>query len=118
VAQSAGNPLYLEELIRAAAEHKTKELPETVAAMIQSRIGRLPAGTRKTLRAASVFGETFWENGVRSLLAVTHGKDVVQGFLADLIREEIVDKQPSVALPMRLSTASGTHWYATQRTGF
>jgi tetratricopeptide (TPR) repeat protein len=92
VEQSAGNPLFLEELIRAAVERKTGELPETVTAMIQARIGRLPAGARRALRAASVFGETFWENGVWSLLAVTHGDEPMRSTLADLIRDEIIEK--------------------------
>ena len=92
VEQSAGNPLFLEELIRAAADGKNGMLPETVAAMIQARLGRLPATARRTLRSASVFGETFWENGVRDLLAVTHGEEMVQSDLADLMREEIIEK--------------------------
>ena len=46
VEQSAGNPLFLEELIRAAAERKVGGLPETVAAIIQVRIGRLPSAVR------------------------------------------------------------------------
>lgn len=94
VTQSAGNPLFLEELIRASAEHKTGELPETVAAMLQARIGRLPAGTRRALRAASVFGEVFWASGVQSLLTATHGEDSVQGALGELIRHEIIEKTP------------------------
>lgn len=94
VEQSAGNPLFLEELIRATAERKTSELPETVMAMIQARIGRLPASARRVLRAASVFGEVFWENGVHRLLASTHGEEQVHKTLEDLIREEIIEKSP------------------------
>lgn len=91
VEQSAGNPLFLEELIRAAAEGKTGEVPGTVAAMIQARIGRLDVGTRRAMRAASVFGETFFENGVRKLLATTHGSEAFGDALAELIREEIIE---------------------------
>ncbi|HRI48702.1 MAG TPA: protein kinase [Pseudomonadota bacterium] len=92
VEQSAGNPLFLEELIRAAADRKPGDLPETMAAMIQARIGRLPVSNRRALRAGSVFGETFWENGVRTLLAATHPEDDLHGALADLGREEIIEK--------------------------
>jgi tetratricopeptide (TPR) repeat protein len=92
VEQSAGNPLFLEELIRATAERKTGELPETVTAMIQARIGRLAAGARRVLRAASVFGENFWEKGVFQLLAATHGDEQAPGTLEDLVREEIIEK--------------------------
>lgn len=93
VDQSAGNPLFLEELIRAAAERKSGEVPATVSAMIQARIGRLEVGTRRAMRAASVFGETFFENGVRRLLTATHGPDALGGGLEELIRAEIIEAQ-------------------------
>lgn len=94
VKQSAGNPLFLEELIRAAARRKGGALPETIIAMIQARIGRLPAGARRALRAASMFGEMFWESGVQSLLAATHGEERVHATLEDLVCEEIIEKVP------------------------
>src|SRR5262249_25571382 len=59
VGLAAGNPLYLEELVRAAAEGRG-DLPETVLAIVQSRIEGLESDARRILRAASVFGETFW----------------------------------------------------------
>jgi serine/threonine protein kinase len=92
VEQAAGNPLFLEELIRAASERKSGELPATVAAMIQARISRLAARSRRALRAASVFGETFWENGVRNLLGTQQQEDTAYGALDDLVREEIIEK--------------------------
>jgi tetratricopeptide (TPR) repeat protein len=100
IEQSTGNPLFLEELIRAAAERKTGEIPETVSAMLQARIGRLSARERRTLRAASVFGETFWENGVRRLLGdtpsgVASGEDAnaLDLALAELVRQEIIEEK-------------------------
>ncbi len=98
VERSAGNPLFLEELIRSAAEGKAEALPETVAAMIQARIGRLSPGTRRALRAASVLGETFIESGVCRLLAATPGpgpgpaEEPIQSALAELVRAEIIEK--------------------------
>ena len=65
VEQSAGNALFLEELVRAVAEGRGEELPETVLAVLHARLMRMPADARRVLRAASVFGETFWEGGVR-----------------------------------------------------
>jgi tetratricopeptide (TPR) repeat protein len=83
-AQSDGNAFYLEELIRAVADVRRRRssrppvaraqsspisaLPETVLAMVQARLEGLDAGTRRVLRAASVFGEVFWVGGVASLL--------------------------------------------------
>jgi hypothetical protein len=47
---SAGNALFLEELIRAAAEGKVGDVPETVLAMLQSRLSRLEPEARLVLR--------------------------------------------------------------------
>jgi hypothetical protein len=92
VEQSAGNPLFLEELIRVAGERKSGERPETVLAMIQARIGRLSVTARRALRAASVLGETFWENCVLQMLAATHGGVTIRGALDELEAEEITEK--------------------------
>src|SRR5262249_13679472 len=59
-----GNAFYLEELIRAAAEGKDGALPDTVLAMVETRLSRLTLEARRVLRAASVFGEVCWESGV------------------------------------------------------
>ena len=67
VSRADGNAFYLEELIRAEAEGKSDELPITVLAMIQTRLARLPADSRRLLRAASIFGESFWKGGVAAL---------------------------------------------------
>ncbi|WP_437622932.1 hypothetical protein [Sorangium sp. So ce1151] len=52
-------PFCLEEVLRAVAAERCEALPETVVAMVQARLGRLPPGARAVLRAASVFGEVF-----------------------------------------------------------
>jgi eukaryotic-like serine/threonine-protein kinase len=80
-----GNPFYLEELIRRVAEGGS-ELPETVRAIVRSRLEALPSGARRHLRAASVFGETSWVGGVRALLG--DGADAAAWF-GLLAREEI-----------------------------
>jgi eukaryotic-like serine/threonine-protein kinase len=63
-----GNALFLEELIRNAAEGGAERLPETVLALVESRLDRLDPEARRVVRAASVFGETFWRGGVAALL--------------------------------------------------
>jgi tetratricopeptide (TPR) repeat protein len=93
IEQSTGNPLFLEELIRATAERKTGEIPETVSAMLQARIGRLPPRERRTLRAASVFGETFWESGLRSMLGEGDTTGALDLALAELVKQEIVEER-------------------------
>jgi tetratricopeptide (TPR) repeat protein len=68
VRRAAGNAFYLEELIRAVAEGRDTELPETVLAMVQARLDGLESEARRVLRAASVFGQAFWRGGVMALL--------------------------------------------------
>jgi tetratricopeptide (TPR) repeat protein len=66
--RSDGHAFFLEELIRATANGEHMALPDTVMAMVQARLGRLAAEERRVLRAASVFGEVFWRDGVAALL--------------------------------------------------
>ncbi|MDI1433233.1 protein kinase domain-containing protein [Polyangium sorediatum] len=69
VARSEGNAFYLEELVRAFTEGRSSgALPETVLGMVEARLAALPPDVRHFLRAASVYGEVFWPNGVRRLL--------------------------------------------------
>ncbi|MDC0746776.1 serine/threonine-protein kinase [Polyangium mundeleinium] len=68
VTRAAGHPFFLEELIRAVAEGRAEQLPETVLAMVEARLAALPSDARRVLRAASVFGEVFWCGGVAHLL--------------------------------------------------
>jgi tetratricopeptide (TPR) repeat protein len=85
-----GNPFYLEELIRQVATGNT-EWPDTVLAMAQSRIEQLDADARRALRAASVFGETFWELGVQVMLGHEHE---ARPLLDALARHEFVVPVP------------------------
>src|SRR5262249_8516857 len=81
-----GNPFYLEELIRRVATG-SDNLPETVIAMAQSRLDRLDSDARCVLRAASVFGERCWDQGISEIVE-SHVD--VQGQLRVLIEEELL----------------------------
>jgi len=83
VERSEGHASYLEELIRAVAEGKGSTTPETVLAMVQARIEKLDPAARRVLRAASIFGETFWRGGVEALL---RGGDTA-AWLAELVEQ-------------------------------
>ena len=91
VAQAAGNPLFLEELIRASVEHKD-ELPETVLAMLQARLMRLEPEARRVLRAASVFGATFWRGGALLHPDSDGDEAALDRWLQRLIRDEIIER--------------------------
>ncbi len=94
VKQADGNAFYLEELIRAAAEGKDVALPETVVAMVETRLARLPLDARRVLRAASVFGEVCWEAGVAILLGGTMPAPAVGEWLAWLAEQEVLVIRP------------------------
>ncbi|MDI1482348.1 serine/threonine-protein kinase [Polyangium sp. y55x31] len=88
-ALSDGNAFYLEELIRATGENRTA-LPETVVSMVQSRLAQLDGTARRMLRAASVFGETFWAGGVAALMGDSHHVIEMQAGFSRLIDGELV----------------------------
>jgi tetratricopeptide (TPR) repeat protein len=93
VAESAGNALYLEELVRARAEGE-EDLPATLLAMVQTRLERLEPEARRVLRAASVFGHAFWRAGIRALLAEDPNDRYVDRWIDALVeRESIVPRQ-------------------------
>lgn len=94
VDRSAGNPLHLEELIRAVAEGRADELPGSVLAMIQSWVEGLAPDARQVLRAASIFGEVFWKSGVERLVGGS-APGIVEGALAELVRREVVTPRVS-----------------------
>lgn len=66
--RAGGNPLFLEELVRAEAEGRRGELPATVHAVVQARLDMLPADVRTVLRAGSVLGSAFWEDALATLV--------------------------------------------------
>jgi DNA-binding winged helix-turn-helix (wHTH) protein/class 3 adenylate cyclase/predicted ATPase len=61
VATGEGNPFFLEELAQTVVEQGTEAfptmVPDTVQAVLQARIDRLPASARRLLQAAAVIGK-------------------------------------------------------------
>jgi tetratricopeptide (TPR) repeat protein/predicted Ser/Thr protein kinase len=92
VTRAAGNPLFLEELIRARATGHENEVPGSVLAMLHARLMRLDGGLRRLLRAASVFGEVFWQGGVTALLEGATTGEQAHAALAQLIEQELVER--------------------------
>ncbi|HWO23956.1 MAG TPA: AAA family ATPase [Kofleriaceae bacterium] len=97
--QADGNAFYLEELVRASAESKEQSLPETVLAMVDARLARLPPEARRVLRAASVFGEVCWEGGVSMLLGGGMAAASVPDWLTKLIEHEVLVARPGSRFP-------------------
>jgi eukaryotic-like serine/threonine-protein kinase len=101
VSLADGNTFYLEELIRAVAEGRDKAgaLPETVLAMVETRLARLSLDARRVLRAASVFGEVCWEDGVIAVMAGGMEPTSVAEWLAKLVEQETLAVHPHGRFP-------------------
>jgi predicted ATPase len=91
--------LFLEELIRAAAEGHLGQRPDTVIAMLQARIGQLSAGPRRAVLAAAVFGQTLWQGGVARLLGHAEVSLEVEGWFQTLLVAEIIESHGSSRIP-------------------
>ncbi len=101
--RSAGNAFYLEELLRSAVEGRT-DAPDTVLAMAQSRFERLDGESRRVLRAASVFGDAFWRDGVAELLGDLSGAPLDER-LAELARDELITRRSGGRFPLQAEYA-------------
>jgi len=99
VAKAEGNPLYLEELLRALLESggdrrrtwtitpsTAAELPPALEALLVARIDRLEPGARRLAQVASVVGREF----PVSVVAAVSGSADPDGDIASLLRAEIV----------------------------
>jgi class 3 adenylate cyclase/predicted ATPase len=70
VRNAGGNPLFLEETVRMVAEAKGEgdlenlPVPETVQALIGSRLDSLAAPDKRVAQQASVVGNVFWPGAV------------------------------------------------------
>ncbi|WP_159397690.1 serine/threonine-protein kinase [Sorangium cellulosum] len=96
VRRAAGNPFFVEELVRATVEGRdAREAPETVLAMVQTRFKDLDAEERRLLRAGSVLGEVFWQGAAARLLGLGQDEGAALDVrLAALERREWIVRRP------------------------
>jgi tetratricopeptide (TPR) repeat protein len=94
-----GNAFYLEELIRAVAEGQGTVLPPTVLAMVTARLEGLDTEARRALRAASVFGETFWSGGATALLGGESRSTNVESWFTALAEREVLVRRIGSRFP-------------------
>src|SRR5678815_3557431 len=76
-----------------------RDRPETVLAMVETRLARLPFEARRVLRAASVFGEVCWDGGVVTLLGEVMPAAAVAEWLAMLVEQEVLVVRPDSRFP-------------------
>jgi tetratricopeptide (TPR) repeat protein len=68
IERAAGNPLYLEQLLRYAVEGDASKVAGTVQSLVQARLDRLDADDRLALQAASVLGQRFDREALAAVL--------------------------------------------------
>ncbi len=66
--RAAGNPLFLEQLLRGARETQDGKLPATLQSLVLARMDQLAPQDKAALRAASVIGQRFSLDALRELL--------------------------------------------------
>jgi class 3 adenylate cyclase/tetratricopeptide (TPR) repeat protein len=102
--KTEGNPLFVEETIRMLAEQgdgaASVRIPDTVQALIASRIDRLPPASRSVVRHGALIGRVFWRGAVAELDPALD----VDGALVDLVARELLTREP-------LSTVTGETAY-------
>lgn len=112
--RAGGNPLYAEEFVRMLGDrgmlHGRGELdgaqtdipvPETVQALIGSRLDVLSADEARAIEDASVVGKVFWEGALNAM----GGSADVRGALRQLVAREWIR-------PVRSSVMEGEQEYA------
>jgi tetratricopeptide (TPR) repeat protein len=90
LAKAEGNPLFVEETIRALAEQphgRQERIPDTLQALIAARIDRLPPSSRRLVQRAAVMGRVFLRGALAHL-----SRDVadVDAVLDDLLFRDLV----------------------------
>lgn len=90
VERAGGNAFFLEELIRAVSQGHGASLPETVLGMVEARLASLDPDSRRILRAASVFGDFFWESSIIALIGSDTGMRHVHALLRGLVERELI----------------------------
>jgi class 3 adenylate cyclase/tetratricopeptide (TPR) repeat protein len=108
-----GNPLFLEEMVGMILDERLLDagreielewlpVPDTVQALIGSRLDLLASGDKRVAQIASVVGKVFWRGAVATL-AETDGP--IDDSLRELERRDFVR-------PHELSTVAGEREYA------
>jgi tetratricopeptide (TPR) repeat protein len=68
IQRAAGNPLFLDQLLRHAEESADARVPGSIRSLVQARLDRLAPPDRQALQAASVLGQRFTMESLNALL--------------------------------------------------
>ena len=94
--RSGGNPFFLEELARDAAESGdlAADLPVSVELALQARLDRLPRAARRVIHAASVVGREFSRAGLTAALATPPIPGLVDRCVVELEQRQLIAPLP------------------------
>ena len=87
IARAAGNPLFLDQLLRNAEENAEQGVPGSVQSIVQTRIDNLDPGDRRAIQAAAVLGQRFLAATVAAMIEDA-GHDCAGLVTHQLIRRE------------------------------
>ena len=87
IERAEGNPLFLEQLLHHAEEMETEGVPGSVQSIVLARLDSLPPSDKSALQAASVLGQRFPLEALRSLIA-DPGYDCAEPIRHYLVRPE------------------------------
>lgn len=98
LAKAGGNPLFVEETIRALAEQpdgRQQRIPDTLQALIAARIDRLPPDARRFVQRAAVMGRIFLRG---ALVHLSPDVEDVDAVLDDLLFRDLVLREERSAI--------------------
>jgi serine/threonine protein kinase len=83
-----GHPLHLQELTASALLGREEGPSPSLTVRIQVEALGLPKEARRLLRAASIFGPVFWDEGVRAILGESVSMESIAQWLRLLVEKE------------------------------
>jgi class 3 adenylate cyclase/tetratricopeptide (TPR) repeat protein len=93
-----GNPLFVEQLVAAAAERAETgdgmAVPPTIHALLAARLDRLSPEERAVIERGAVIGKQFWRRAVVDLSPPSERETVSRRLMA-LVRKELIRPDPS-----------------------
>jgi class 3 adenylate cyclase/tetratricopeptide (TPR) repeat protein len=95
--KTEGNPLFVEETVRMLLEQRDGagvKIPDTLQALIASRIDRLPPDSRSVVRHGALVGRVFWRGAILELDSALD----VDAPLDDLVDRQLLSREPLSAI--------------------
>jgi class 3 adenylate cyclase/tetratricopeptide (TPR) repeat protein len=86
--RAAGNPLFLEQLLRHATESKELGVPASIQSLVQARLDRLNREEKRAVQAAAVIGQRFDRAVVAYLVEGSND------FCDQLVAHQFIRRQP------------------------